>query len=67
MNPSTKLRNPKQKPNGESTLRNSQQLGATQHVLDSYTVYVSGNYVVKFYDEYADHPSAPLRGRLNPG
>jgi hypothetical protein len=47
--------------------KHGQQLGATQHVLDPYTVYVSGNYVVKFYDEYADHPSAPLRGRLNPG
>ncbi|MCH8556036.1 MAG: hypothetical protein LAT76_12820, partial [Schleiferiaceae bacterium] len=36
------------------TAEDGQQLGATQHVLDPYTVYVSGNYVVKFYDEYAD-------------
>ena len=48
------LRNPEQKLNDESILRASQQLGATQHVLDTYTVYVSGNYVVKFHEEYGD-------------
>jgi len=42
MNPSTPLRNLNQKPNGDSICRNSQQLGATQHALDPYTVYVSG-------------------------